>query len=332
MMRLLALLAFFATVGADSISTEIQVDDVNLPTVTETVDVAPVVTVPNTGTIHQLYADIPGATGENIPDIVGTERGGIAVRLRTTNGVAVDGDLYKVMGCDDCQSAASVFETTTYIPARRGHADSVAANVSAQSLISSLTGTDTALYDYVGAPGGGNSAGILYVLSYGNEATHGGLVGDLRVAATGALLDGGYVGEVNAVDEKIAAANLAGVDVVFTPSVPEDVTVDIRVGGVDRPVPRSLHQRSGKLLSELRDWTSYMIQGATRTEAMDVIPVEHVGDMFAYLCGAGSADACLLMEDSNSKIAVNGEWSPAATASHESATEDDVLSVVEATA
>ena len=113
----------------------------------------------------------------------------------------------------------------------------------------------------------------------------------MAVASTGTLDDDGYVDWVTAIDEKTAAAHMAGVDVMFTSAAPAFFTVD----SYGNRLEGDLHgaRRTGVGLGSERNWSGYEQLGAGRpTGGMDIVAVAHLGDVAAYLCGAGSDFAC----------------------------------------
>ncbi len=69
----------------------------------------------------------------------------------------------------------------------------------------------------------GPSAGLMFTLAYIDLLTPGRLVGNLRVAGTGAIGRDGVVAPVSNVDVKVAAALLARPDVVFTPTASNSI-------------------------------------------------------------------------------------------------------------
>jgi hypothetical protein len=230
-------------------------------------------------------------TVELPPDSVGRVRGGIAARVRRADDTPLPGDVFMLMGVEGSDATAVVYDGT---PFRHDHGaadDSLESNVAAAALVGELTGGEIDLLGLTTAPGGGPSGGLAYVLAYLDLATDGGFTAGLRVAATGALESYGYVHPVLAVDEKVAAADLAGVDVVFVPSHPHtDGSV-----APHRVVGETARARfTGVTLAEERLSDQYQAWGADRSTALDVVVVRHVVDVAAYLCGAGSALACVV--------------------------------------
>lgn len=68
---------------------------------------------------------------------------------------------------------------------------------------------------------GGSSAGLMIALTMYDAATDDPVVGDRRVAGTGTMDLSGHIGRVDAVDEKVRGAVLAGADVFLVPSIHE---------------------------------------------------------------------------------------------------------------
>ena len=120
--------------------------------------------------------------------------------------------------------------------------------------------------------------------------SNGAFTGDLRVAATGQLRPGGHVGAIDHIDAKTVAADLADVDVLFTPTVPStqaSETHGARLVGEFVRDPSTGNSLNDPRLVELFDrW------GASRPSGMDIVDVRHLIDVSSYLCGAGSDFAC----------------------------------------
>jgi len=236
----------------------------------------------------------PAGRTSPAPDVVADYAGGIAARLRTADGRAVDGDLFLLMATAGSDVRARVYEETPLTHDNGVAPDVVESNAIAVATVETVWPTDVDVLEFTAAPGGGPSGGITYVIAYLNVLTNGAFTGELRVAATGELDADGYVGPVEAIAEKTAAAHLAGVDVLFTSVFPETEVADMHAGRLigemfrarDTPAP----------LAEERNWTSYRTWGETRrADGMDVVGVHHVGDVAAYLCGAGSDTACTVL-------------------------------------
>ena len=69
----------------------------------------------------------------------------------------------------------------------------------------------------------GPSAGLMFTLAYIDALTPGTLVGNLRVAGTGAIGPDGVVMPVSGVEIKVAAALLTRPNVIFTPEAPTSI-------------------------------------------------------------------------------------------------------------
>ena len=101
----------------------------------------------------------------------------------------------------------------------------------------------------------------------------------------------GYVNPINSVNEKLAAADLAEADVLFTPSIPTAEHVEAHGTRVVGELFRA--RNTGSTLGEERQWEDYDRWGANRPDDdLDVVGIRHIGDVAAYLCGAGSDFAC----------------------------------------
>ena len=138
-------------------------------------------------------------------------------------------------------------------------------------------------------PPPGSGCGYLDLVSDGRFSD------GLRVAATGRVRADGYVEPISAVDEKTAAAAFAGAGVLFTASVPDEATIAVHGS---RFVGEMRWSRSpdGTLADE-RYWDRYHAWGAGRPDGMDIVAVRHIGDVAAYLCGAGSIAACDIVDE-----------------------------------
>ncbi len=78
---------------------------------------------------------------------------------------------------------------------------------------------------------------------------------------------------------------------MFTSATPAFFTVD----SYGSRFEGELHgaRRTGQPLAAERNWSGYELLGAQRPGGgMDIVAVAHVGDVAAYLCGAGSEFAC----------------------------------------
>jgi hypothetical protein len=171
------------------------------------------------------------------------------------------------------------------------HPETIESNQQAVRTIDGITDTDLQTVNFTSAPGGGPSAGITYAIAYLNIISDGAFTGDLVVAATGGLEAPGYVHPINAINEKTAAAHLAGADVLFTPSFPADELIEIHGTRVVGELSRA--RNTGSNLTNERQWDNYHRWGMNRpNNEMDVVGIRHIGDVATYLCGAGSDYAC----------------------------------------
>jgi predicted S18 family serine protease len=187
-----------------------------------------------------------------------------------------------------------VYDTNAYLHGEARHPDTVTSNVVANRLVRSITGSDVAVIDMTSARSGGPSGGLTRAIAYLNVVSDGAFTGELRVAATGQIDPDGYLRGIEHIDAKTAAASLADVDVLFTPTVPTSNAGDAPaariVGEIARDTTSGDSFHDPDRLRTLRQW------GATRPAGMDVVDVRHVIDVSAYMCGAGSAFACEVTE------------------------------------
>lgn len=193
--------------------------------------------------------------------------------------------LMAVAGSDN---DARLYDRTPYTHDNGTAADSHESNLTAVDTVETITDADVELLELTTAPAGGPSAGITYTIAYLNVISDGAFTGELRVAATGRIDKHGYVGPINAIDEKTAAAHLADADVLFTASTPTD-------GHLGAYAARHVGERTrarntGAPLSDERQLDNYTTWGATRPDAMDIVHVRHIADVAT--CGTGSSYAC----------------------------------------
>lgn len=240
-------------------------------------------------------AATPSRNGQQPPpDEVADYAGGIAARLHTADGHPLPGDVFMLMAVAGSDAEARLYDRTPYTHDNGVAADSHESNVTAVAVVETITGADLDLLDLTTAPAGGPSAGIAYAIGYLDVISDGAFTGDLRIAATGRIDHHGYVGPITAVDEKAAAAHLADVDVLFTPSTPTDGRLTTFAARYTGEHHRTSH--TGTPLADERKLDNYTAWGATRPDGMDVVHVRHIADVAAYLCGAGSTDACHVMD------------------------------------
>ena len=241
------------------------------------------------------------------PDLVGAFAGGVAARVRTADGAAVPGDVFMLMATEGSEAKARVFDQTPFTHARGVAADTLGSNHAAVAAVAAITGAHLEMVDLTSPPGGGSSGGLAYTIAYINVVTRGAFTGRLRVAATGALAVDDYVLPIKAIDEKSAAAHLADADVLFTPSTPSDATLALYASRFVGELFRA--RDTGSDLAGERLWTNYRRWGADRPEGMDVVAVRHIGDVAAYLCGAGADVACAIADTlAGRSTAVKIDW------------------------
>ena len=232
----------------------------------------------------------------SFPDEIAAHAGGVAARLYDAGQVPVPGDVFALFATDGSDRMARLFDMTAYTLVRPDvHPEMVASNVTAAAVVAEVVGHEVPAIEFTSAPAGGFSAGLTFAIGYLNAASDGAFTGGLRIASTGTLDDDGYVDWVTAIDEKTAAAHLAGVDVMFTSAKPSFSTVDSYGARFEGELYRA--RRTGAALTSERNWSSYELLGAQRpTAGMDIVAVAHLGDVAAYLCGAGSDFACEVRE------------------------------------
>jgi hypothetical protein len=244
---------------------------------------------------EQSEASRHGAAEVSVADVTAPYRGGTAARLRTAEDVRVPGDVFELLGLSGLDRPARVWDATPYPWSRPDeHADSAQSNADARSLVEALVGDGLDEQRFTTPSGGGSSVGLPYTLGYLNLWSDGGFTGETSVAATGRLGSFGWVHPVSALDEKFAAAVAAGVDVVFTPTWPDDALVE----GFGARRLGTLHSNRvlGATVTDARDWAEYRRWGAERRAGrVDLVGVRHVGDVAAYLCGTGADVACDLL-------------------------------------
>jgi hypothetical protein len=128
----------------------------------------------------------------------------------------------------------------------------------------------------------GTSAGLLYTLTDLDLLTPGRLAASLRVAATGTIGSDGVVTAVRLVDAKLAAARLAGSDVVFSPDFPDG-------SGHVTTIPSHRGERSST--RTIGDWLNTGgYEDAGRAAAQHpgeaaLVVVDDVRQVLAWLCG-----------------------------------------------
>lgn len=283
-----ALLGVLFAVGAPTIATVGGEDEPAGPTVEASSDTDRVSSRLTTPPAQASFHRDGGGRPDRVADFVG----GIAARVHSGDGTPIPGDLFLLMALVGSAADARLYDHTPYTLERnRSHPDTIESNQQAARIIEDVTGTEVQMDNFTSAPGGGSSAGITYAIAYLNIISDGAFTGDLVVAATGRLGPQGYVDLVDAIDEKTAAAHLAGADVLFTPTIPDANFIEGRGARVVGELFRS--RNTGSTLTEERQWNHYDQWGMDRpNNDMDVVGIRHIGDVAAYLCGAGSDFAC----------------------------------------
>lgn len=260
----------------------------------------PPVAVPASASAPLDVVSPSGSYRASTPDEVADFAGGIAARLHGEDGIPLPGDVYLLMAQAGSDAAARLYDGTAFRHDGGEHDDTRRSNLDAVALVEALTGEDVDPLDLTSAPAGGDSGGVAYALGYLDVSSGGGFTAELSVAATGRVHRDGYLEPIVAIVEKTAAAALAGADVLFTTSVPnESAIVDhaARLVGDMRWTPSPDTD-----LAEQRHWDRYRQWGADRSGGMDVVTVRHFGDVAAYLCGAGSVLACELVDELTSPV------------------------------
>lgn len=237
----------------------------------------------------------PPAPASAVADVTATYRGGAAARLRTAYDAPVPGDVFVLMGAPGLDRPARVWNATPYPWSRPDeHADSAQSNAAARLLVKALVGDRIEAQRFTTPSGGGPSVGLPYTLGYLNLWADGGFTGATSVAATGRLGSFGWIDPVLALDEKFAVAVAAKVDVVFTPTWPDDALVALH--GARRVGSLGSNRVPGAPVADARGWEEYRRWGAERQAGrVDLVGVRHVGDVAAYLCGTGADAACDLL-------------------------------------
>ena len=126
----------------------------------------------------------------------------------------------------------------------------------------------------------------MFTLAYIDLLTPGRLVGDLRVAGTGAIGNDGVVTPVSNVEVKVAAALLARPDVIFTPSAATSVE--------HTTIIESQHTRllaDGYTVGEWLNVNGYEQAGreaARHPGTVAFVVVHDLRQALAFLCGRTS--------------------------------------------
>jgi len=136
----------------------------------------------------------------------------------------------------------------------------------------------------------GPSAGLLFALADVDLMAAGPLAGGLRVAATGSIGSDGTVTAVRMVDAKVAAARLAGADVVFAPDFPAGT------GIVTSPPSHLGRPTADRPIGDWLNTSGFEAAGrAAIAGTVALVQVDDVRQALAWLCGrTGRADTCSL--------------------------------------
>ncbi|MEM9515510.1 MAG: hypothetical protein AAGA42_11700 [Actinomycetota bacterium] len=262
--------------------------------ITDDADVVP------TSPTAPSVATPPSATNSGTPPAhrTSTDIGGIAAQVFIDEAVPVPGRVITLMGKEGSQATATAYVDTAYGHSKGLAPDTAQSIVDAHALVAEMTGHALAIEVFTNPPAGGSSCGLAYTIAYLNIATRGRFTDSVAVAATGGLQPGGVIMPISAIDEKTAAAELAGAEVLFTPSRSQPDTIDRHVARFDGRQSRAV---AGSTLEERID--DYMRLGADRPTGMDVVGVRHIVDVAAYLCGAGSQAGCALIDDAAAMVA-----------------------------
>ena len=145
----------------------------------------------------------------------------------------------------------------------------------------------------------GTSAGLMFTLAYIDVLTPGALVGTLRVAGTGGIGPDGVVFPVTNVEVKVAAAELARPNVVFTPRASELIE--------HTTIVESEHTRNPSAGYTVGEWLNVIgyeqagREAASHPGTVAYIVVHDIRQALAFLCGrTGSASTCALAQSAAS--------------------------------
>lgn len=228
------------------------------------------------------------------PDRTGDQVGGIAARLHDADGQPIPGEVFLLIGSGTSPAPARVYEATPYVHERGVHPDTIASNRIANHTVNTLIDDPVELVEMTNSAAGGPSGGVTRAIAYLDIVSDGAFTGDLRVAATGRLRPGGHLGAIEGIDSKVVAADLADVDVLFTPTLPSVETSSAHgarvVGELARDAAASGVLNDPHRVGRFREW------GADRPSGVDIVDVRHLIDVSSYLCGAGSDFACEITE------------------------------------
>jgi hypothetical protein len=259
----------------------------------------------------------PFAGSTSSPDVrLPTPTGGWALRLQDVTGAQLPSDLWMLAASDDTQ-ATVLFDVTPAVPAgRRDTFTMISSNLMAHHTAELVTGTELPLIDFVSPGGDGPSAGLMFLVAYLDVATAGRFTNGWEVAGTGAIAADGNVVSVSQIAKKAVAAYATTPDVIVFPSAPAtDMTFGFQFDSPPSLIP------AGTSRFVARDWFAYASFGASAAAVADVgavapppmVVVHHIGDLAAFLCGAGSTVACDLIPTFDTlSVPWPSEFSPAA--------------------
>lgn len=224
------------------------------------------------------------------PTAVADDAGGIAARLYDADGTPLPGNVFLLIGPGSGTAETRVYDTTPYTHGLGVHPDTAESNLLANRVVREITGSVIPIVEMTHASAGGPSGGITRAIAYLDVVSDGAFTNGLRVAATGQLTVDGGLRSIEHIDAKTAAADLAGADVLFTPTRPTNATVEAHAARLVGEVTRDLS--SGRTLNDPRRVAVFRRWGADRPAGMDVVDARHLIDVSAYLCGTGSTFAC----------------------------------------
>jgi hypothetical protein len=232
------------------------------------------------------------------PDRVLTApRGGTAIRLRDVTSGSLT-SLWVVAASEPEGADVRIYDVTTTPPATpllQPKFD--LSNRVAHATAEAVTGMSTPLRRWGAAAGDGPSAGLLLTIAYLDVLSDGSFTDGVAVTASGTIGADGLVGQVGSGSGKSVAAAAAGVEVMFANSEVDPVLLEMSLSfGVP---DQSVYLRPW---SSSRSWDLFTDAGARWADArsrtpvpLSVVQVRHIGDVAAWLCGAGSEVACSML-------------------------------------
>jgi hypothetical protein len=212
-----------------------------------------------------------------------------ALRIYDIDSGVAPGHIFTLAGSAvDGTGALKVWSDTLRIPGTTRQSDAaLRGHLAAHETAERILGRSVELVDFTTVGGDGPSAGLSQWIAYMDLATNGAFTMGIPTAATGAIASHGHLSTVTSVTSKVKAAEVAGVDVVFTTSYSGEHTVLAR---------RGLGSFERAQLAANRSWDRIIAiasdHHAARIAEFGVVVVGHVGDVAAWYCGAGSDLAC----------------------------------------